>query len=633
MKSNLIFAEKEGHRAFPVVSRLEKCYTFLSFQAAGGIRPAAAPFREAADNGTEGITETVRKWNGRGFLSWLIKNMVWLSGAAVGAAAFLCIYGVHVLNVTYTDWLLGGGDLTQHYLGWCFFRDSAWTFPVGLMDRMSWPYEVSVIFTDSVPLLAVFFKLFRGILPEQFQYFGLWGLMCFLLQGAFASLLIHHYVGKKAEAAVGSLLFILTPVLLSQMTVNMALGAHWLVLLCLWLGIMRERLKPVRTAVCWGAAGLLAAGVQLYFIPICGLILLSFFLTDLVKKKEIRRGAAAVGAFAACSVGMTALLGGFSHAHLADFTILGQAAFNLNGLFNPQGWSRVIETLPVRGDDAQEGLAFPGVGILLALTAGLIGWFGRIAFRLFVRRENPFPALAAGLRGGQGYPGTGSPYGRKGENAGAFLLLSVLCVMIALSSQISLGSDVLVSFSLPQWAVRLWGMVGNTGRFIWPVVYLVILGSVVFLEKSMPYQSMAAVLLVIFTVLQAADGKWQLMQRKVQFGTAYEYASPLDDEKWEEWAEDPDIGHMVFVSYLLEDEDLVSELSVYAVRNGMTVNDFCSACVTIRAEAAEDLLDALADVREDTLYIYLASDEAMCVSPDMDYTHVDGVIVGTAKKG
>ena len=176
-------------------------------------------------------------------------------------------------------------------------------------------------------------------------------------------------------------------------------------------------------------------------------------------------------------------------------------------------------------------------------------------------------------------------------------------------------------------------MVGNTGRFIWPVVYLVILGSVVFLEKSMPYQSMAAVLLVVFTVLQAADGKWQLMQRQVQFGTAYEYASPLDDEKWEEWAKDPDIGHMVFVSYLLEDEDLVSELSVYAVRNGMTVNDFCSACVTIRAEAAEDLLDALADVREDTLYIYLASDEAMCVSPDMDYTRVDGVIVGTAKKG
>ena len=144
----------------------------------------------------EGKTETVRKWNGKGFSAWMINNMVWLCGMAVGIAAFLCIYGVHVLDVTYTDWLLGGGDLTQHYLGWCFFRDSAWTFPIGLTDRMSWPYEVSVIYTDSVPLLAVFFKLFRGILPERFQYFGLWGLICFMLQGAFGSLLIYHYVGK-----------------------------------------------------------------------------------------------------------------------------------------------------------------------------------------------------------------------------------------------------------------------------------------------------------------------------------------------------------------------------------------------------------------------------------------------------
>ena len=32
--------------------------------------------------------------------------MVWLLGMAVGLVAFLCIFGVHVLDVTYTDWLL-----------------------------------------------------------------------------------------------------------------------------------------------------------------------------------------------------------------------------------------------------------------------------------------------------------------------------------------------------------------------------------------------------------------------------------------------------------------------------------------------------------------------------------------------
>src|SRR5699024_2386186 len=141
-----------------------------------------------------------------------------------------------------------------------------------------------------------------------------------------------------------------------------------------------------------------------------------------------------------------------------------------------------------------------------------------------------------------------------------FLFLVLLCVLVALSPQVALGSDVIASYSLPSWVTRLWGMVGNKGRFIWLVVYLVILGSVVFMEKAMPYQSMAAALLVIFAVLQVSDGKWQLMQRQVQFSTDYVYESPLDDVKWQEWAEDEEINHMVFVSYLLEDEDLVSEL-------------------------------------------------------------------------
>lgn len=572
----------------------------------------------------EGKTEAVRKWNGKAVLAWLIKNMVWILGAMVGIVTFLCIYGGHVLNFTYTDWLLGGGDLTQHYLGWCFFRAGDWTFPIGLMDRMSYPNEVSVIFTDSVPLMAVFFKLFRGILPEEFQYFGLWGFLCFALQGAFGALLIYHYVGKKAEAVVGSLLFVIAPVMLSQMTVNMALGAQWLVLFCLYLGLQRGRMKAARTVASWGAAGLLAAGIQLYFIPICGIVLISFFLADLLRKTRIARGAAAIGAYAVCSVGMTALLGGFSHKHIPDFTALGQAGFNLNGLFNAQGWSQVVQALPLHGDDAGEGLAFPGTGILLTLAAGLIAWSFRLVYRIFIRREKIFAGLGRTGRGGRRYR-------RKKENAAAFLFLILFCVFIALSPQVAYGSHVLVSYTLPAWVLRVWGMVGNTGRFIWPVVYLVILGSVVWMEKQMPYQSMAAVLLVIFAVLQVSDGKWQLMQRQVQFGTDYTYESPLDDEHWEEWADDPEIDHMVFVSYLLEDEDLVSELSVYAAESGMTVNDFCSACLTIRTEAAEDLLDALAEVRDDTLYIYRASDEAMCVSPDMDYTYADGVIVGTVK--
>ena len=52
-----------------------------------------------------------------------------LSGI-IGAIVFILIYGIEVLNVTKDAWLCNSEDLTQHYLGWVFFRESSWNFPI-----------------------------------------------------------------------------------------------------------------------------------------------------------------------------------------------------------------------------------------------------------------------------------------------------------------------------------------------------------------------------------------------------------------------------------------------------------------------------------------------------------------------
>lgn len=104
------------------------------------------------------------------------ENTILMFGAVcIGTVAFLLIYGVHVLNVCYDDWLYAGRDLTQHYFGWIFYRKTDWTFPLGITQGLS-DFDTCLTFTDSIPLFAIFFKLFRNILPETFQYFGLWGL-------------------------------------------------------------------------------------------------------------------------------------------------------------------------------------------------------------------------------------------------------------------------------------------------------------------------------------------------------------------------------------------------------------------------------------------------------------------------
>lgn len=107
--------------------------------------------------------------------------------ALLGGIAFVLIYGVKILNPLYTDWLLTGGDLSQHYLGWEFFRRSDWYFPLGLTDQLAYPLKTSVIYTDSIPIFAVFFKLFRSILPRQFSVFWYLGIVMLCFTGILCS--------------------------------------------------------------------------------------------------------------------------------------------------------------------------------------------------------------------------------------------------------------------------------------------------------------------------------------------------------------------------------------------------------------------------------------------------------------
>ena len=60
-------------------------------------------------------------------------------GAVIGAVLFVCIYGFRVLDFTYDEWLLTGKDLQQHYVGWKFFRNAPWTFPIGCHNGLTHP--------------------------------------------------------------------------------------------------------------------------------------------------------------------------------------------------------------------------------------------------------------------------------------------------------------------------------------------------------------------------------------------------------------------------------------------------------------------------------------------------------------
>lgn len=52
-----------------------------------------------------------------------------LCGTLIGCAAFFVSFGWKVLDPERTAWLLGGGDPTQHYLGWVALPELGLAFP------------------------------------------------------------------------------------------------------------------------------------------------------------------------------------------------------------------------------------------------------------------------------------------------------------------------------------------------------------------------------------------------------------------------------------------------------------------------------------------------------------------------
>ena len=115
---------------------------------------------------------------------------IFLIGGLIGAVFFLMCYGWQILDVTNDGWLLSGEDISQHYIGWKFYRASAWHFPIGQIDGILYPDTSCIVFSDSIPLFAIFFKLISPILPETFQYFGIWGFVSYILVGGLSALII-----------------------------------------------------------------------------------------------------------------------------------------------------------------------------------------------------------------------------------------------------------------------------------------------------------------------------------------------------------------------------------------------------------------------------------------------------------
>ena len=237
-------------------------------------------------------------------------RLFWL-GALLGAAVFLLVYGLAPLDAANDAFCRGGyieKDIQQHYAGWLFYRSSALGWPLGVTQAINAPQGVSVAYTDSIPLLAVLCRPLAAALGGTFQYFGWFTLVCFALQGGFATLLCGLFAEGLAAPLAGSLVFAASPILLERAFRHTSLGAQWLGLAA-----------PSRYFVCrrqsrFASRGLfviniLAVGIHPYFLPMTYAVTLALLLEYAVRQRQWLRPALFLGGNMLCTAALGWALG------------------------------------------------------------------------------------------------------------------------------------------------------------------------------------------------------------------------------------------------------------------------------------------------------------------------------------
>ena len=381
---------------------------------------------------------------------------LFLLGCLLGAAVFFLLYGISPLDVTNDAWLRGGyieADIQQHYAGWMFYRQSALSVPFCFSDRINWPFGLSVAFTDSIPLFAALFRVLAPILPSTFQYFGVFTLLCFALQGGFACLLVGLFTRRLPAVLLGALPFVFSPILLERAFRHTALAAQFLVLAALYYYIRGRRegrfLYPGLFAV-----NCITLAIHPYFAPMTYALTFALLVEHAVFHKQILKPVAFLGANLVCTAFVGWLFGLFNGGSASGGSGVqyGHFCMNLNALWNPvsRGMERWSLFLPAQNQTLgnYDGFNYLGLGMLLcSLLVLVIALIRCRQCHLALRLRNRFG-----------------------------LLFVVLCLTVfAVSNVITANGAILARLPLPQIVVQLATTLRSSGRLFWPVYYLIFL--------------------------------------------------------------------------------------------------------------------------------------------------------------
>jgi hypothetical protein len=419
----------------------------------------------------------------------------------LGAVAFFIYCGWWVLIPTNIAWL-DFADRAMHQLGWMFYRQAPWGTPPGASPLLGIEIANSIALVDGLPLFAIPFKLIAQWLPQPFQYWGYWLLLSFVLQSVFAWRIARELEAGRVVALVAAAFVLITPAYLFRVPMHLALSGHWTILAALFLYLRRE---PPRL---WMWPLLLAVTSTIHATLLA--MVLALWVASLLQRLWARRArlVALVGEVGIGLVVTIAVLWAVGFFGTGSYGSYGYGDYKLNLLWPiiTYRWSQIFPDLPHTRFD-YEGLSFLGIGILALLVLTILT--GAVARLRHAISRHWLP-----------------------------LTLILLALMVfAFSKDLTILDTDLLNIQVPGFVDAIGAAFRSTGRFVWPLLYIVTIGAVVLVAGRLRPAIALPVILVAFAA-QAWDSspKWREFASRMP-APAATWSTGLDSPLWERAAE------------------------------------------------------------------------------------------------
>lgn len=512
----------------------------------------------------------------------------------LGGCVFVSIFGHQILDPTFINWTLKG-DAGIHFLGWHFFRSEPWTFPLGTIKSYMYPQGTSLVFTDSIPLVAIPLKLFSSILPKPFQYHGLWLLLNYMLHGYVGAKLLRQITHHPIQIIIGVSFFLLSPIMANKTVFHEALTTHWLLLAALYLYLCPDDQNKQYN---WLGLLVISSLIHFYLFFMVG-VLWTAYLVRIKLEGATTATLLRIITTTSAMVILTMWVAGYfiinlDSAATADF---GVGSMNLLAPLFPTSRHPFTfpATLPLASRWQVAGENYLGMGTLLLITLAI---YERTAHQASFNLKKYLPLLGAAI----------------------FLFL------LAITNKVTLADLVLFEIKLPTFLERIMSVIRASGRMFWPLAYLLIVTSIaVVTTYNTPKR--ATTIMTIMLMLQIIDC-WPWYSN-FNLATRHIVSSPLQSPEWPKIIKD--IDHIALIPPTIEGDDYIP-FALLAATYGKTINVGAVARTNAGTSNNKDLDDFIHDTL-DARTLYIIKDNRLShkqTSPKVKMRVLDGYYIANA---